>query len=502
MPASRTRLLEAGADPTSMRAMATGARRFLDAAEGGNVAVVDALHAAGAEVARSTPMAGRDSRCTRRLPSTAAAGEALMLGADPLYRGCRRAHAGRHRDGGGPLVAGFGPRSRKPALPVSVDGRWRRRRRTARPPSLRDGLVERRRTGVGDAARLLGPLCGRNERRTAAANCGSRRRCRRQWLLAHGADAETRDADADVPVRTGSRRPEAQRCCTLFRSRAVAGRTAAVSRFRAACAEGEHADPRAQQFALELLLDRGADPFGNSDAGDPPLALAVRLAGPAAARLVAIGVDLMRAMRGMARLHLAAALGRESMLKRLSPPARARHPRRGWQTPLGVALAGGRRDLADWLDWRGWPLPRRPLLRAEDLPAAAIVGDTDAVRRLLELGRHRHRRRAGLHRAAARGRRRPSRRHRVAAARGANPQLAANTGATPLSAAVSMRHVEVVERLLGAGASLEQRLPGEVTVLMLASALGLPDVRAPARGRRRRARRRRAGPDPLHCAAL
>ena len=55
------------------------------------------------------------------------------------------------------------------------------------------------------------------------------------------------------------------------------------------------------------------------------------------------------------------------------------------QTPLGVALASGRRDLADWLDWRGWALPRRALQPA-DLPAAATAGDADAVRRLLDLG--------------------------------------------------------------------------------------------------------------------
>ncbi|MDQ3205834.1 MAG: ankyrin repeat domain-containing protein, partial [Pseudomonadota bacterium] len=45
-----------------------------------------------------------------------------------------------------------------------------------------------------------------------------------------------------------------------------------------------------------------------------------------------------------------------------------------------------------------------------------------------------------------------------------------------LSAAVSMRHVEIVDRLLGAGAPIEQRLPGDLTVLMVASALGLPDL--------------------------
>jgi len=63
--------------------------------------------------------------------------------------------------------------------------------------------------------------------------------------------------------------------------------------------------------------------------------------------------------------------------------------------------------------------------------------------------------------------------------------------------------VEIVSTLLEAGAQLEHRLPGGVTVLMLASALGLPDIVA---------RLLSAGADvhagdaqqlgPLHCAAL
>src|SRR3546814_4331608 len=66
-----------------------------------------------------------------------------------------------------------------------------------------------------------------------------------------------------------------------------------------------------------------------------------------------------------------------------------------------------------------------------------------------------------------------------------------------------MRQGEIVERLLAAGATLEQRLPGDVTVLMLAAALGLPDLCA---------RLLQAGANvhagdaqgltPLHCAAL
>ena len=63
--------------------------------------------------------------------------------------------------------------------------------------------------------------------------------------------------------------------------------------------------------------------------------------------------------------------------------------------------------------------------------------------------------------------------------------------------------MDIVSALLDAGAKLEHRLPGGVTVLMLASALGLPDIVA---------RLLTAGADvhagdaqqlgPLHCAAL
>ena len=66
-----------------------------------------------------------------------------------------------------------------------------------------------------------------------------------------------------------------------------------------------------------------------------------------------------------------------------------------------------------------------------------------------------------------------------------------------------MRQVGIVSALLDAGADIEHRLPGGVTVLMLASALGLADIAA---------RLLTAGADiaagdgqglaPLHCAAL
>ena len=222
-------------------------------------------------------------------------------------------------------------------------------------------------------------------------------------------------------------------------------------------------------------------------------------------RLIAHGVDLdARDSHGMSALHLAAALGRLDELKQLIAAGAAPDRRAAdGQTPLGVALAAGRRDLAGWLDWRGWRLPRRPL-KPVDLPAAAIVGDIDAVRRLLDLGLPvnavDNQGCSALLRAAGGG-------HRALVEllleRGADPTLAANTGATPLSAAVSMRQLEIVERLLESGAGLEQRLPGDVTVLMLAAALGLPELVA---------RLLQGGADlhavdaqgltPLHCAAL
>ncbi|MGL4690774.1 MAG: ankyrin repeat domain-containing protein, partial [Stenotrophomonas maltophilia] len=327
------------------------------------------------------------------------------------------------------------------------------------------------------------------------------------WLLAHGAAPEVLDACGDTPMFALLARgidavPALQ--VLLRRGLSPAGR-GGLARLLSACAQHDHASRGLEQLALELL-ERGADPFAPSPAGDPPLSLAVRLGWLRLQQaLLTLGVDReARDSHGMTALHLATALAREGSIKLLvqqgaSPEARAADG----QTPLGVALSIGRRDLADWLDWRVWPLPRRAL-RDGDLPAAAMAGDADAVRRLIDLG-------FGvdvvdaqgctaLLRAAGGG-------HLAVVdlllTRGANPQHAAASGATPLSAAVSMRQIDIVSALLDAGAELEYRLPGGVTVLMLASALGLPDIVS---------RLLTAGANvhagdaqqlgPLHCAAL
>ncbi|WP_045738397.1 ankyrin repeat domain-containing protein [Xanthomonas sp. MUS 060] len=327
------------------------------------------------------------------------------------------------------------------------------------------------------------------------------------WLLTHGAAPEVLDADGDTPMfalltRGVEAVPSLQ---VLLRHGVSPAGAGGLTRLLAACAQHDHASRALEQFALELL-ERGADPFAPSPAGDPPLSLAVRLGWlRLQLHLLERGADReARDSHGMTALHLAAALGREASLKLLIqqgawPEARAADG----QTPLGVALASGRRDLADWLDWRIWPLPLRPL-READVPAAAMVGDADAIRRLIDLGLPVDAVDAqgctALLRAAGGG-------HAAAVdlllARGANLHHAAASGVTPLSAAVSMRQVGIVSALLQAGAQIEHRLPGGVTVLMLACALGLPDIAA---------RLLAAGADvhagdaqqrtPLHCATL
>ena len=327
------------------------------------------------------------------------------------------------------------------------------------------------------------------------------------WLLQHGAPAEQLDACGDTPMfallaRGVDAIPTLQ---VLLRHGVSPAGRGGLARLLAACAQHDHGARSTEQFALELL-ERGADPFGSSPLGDPPLSLAVRLGWlKLQQRLLVLGVDReARDSHGMTALHLATALAREAALKLLvmqgaSPDARAADG----QTPLGVALSSGRRDLADWLDWRIWPLPLRPL-READVAAAAMAGDADAVRRLMELGMPVDAVDAqgctGLLRAAGGG-------HAAVVdlllARGADPQHAAASGATPLSAAVSMRQAAIVSALLDAGAHIDHRLPGGVTVLMLAAALGLPDIVA---------KLLTAGADvhagddqqlaPLHCAAL
>jgi ankyrin repeat protein len=281
------------------------------------------------------------------------------------------------------------------------------------------------------------------------------------------------DATGDgLAFRLLARGPDA--CGTLRvlleRGAAVSGR-GGLARYLAHRSDG---DGSGEAMAIELIA-RGADAFGADTDSAQPLLLAVRRDwAQAVAALLAVGVDPeLRDARGQTPLLCACALGQEAMVRLLvahgaQPATRAPDG----QTALGLALSSGRRELSRWLDWPGWPLPRRAL-RDTDLPAAAQAGDADAVARLLDLGLPVQAQDAqgctALLRAAGGG-------HlalvELLLARGADHSMAARSGATPLSAALSMRHDAVLQRLLDGGARPDQALPGDITPLMVAAALG------------------------------
>ncbi len=510
-------LLGAGADVHGRDE--AGRTPFLAAARGGQLAALEALAEAGAH-------ASDEDNEARHALLLACAGESvpmplvrrlLELGVDPDHadQQGRRAVDLAAEAGRWAIVSALDPHYALPAAVAETEeesrdeGRDEGRGNHAPPDRapldlVRDGLQADRHDGLVALARLcsaqeLGSLL--HDPAIVAAPA------RLEWLLRNGADAEVRDGVSDVPLfALLSRGPEAMPVLRVLLRRGVSPAGAGgLTRFLSASLHGNPAIAGAEAFALELL-ERGADPFAASQSDDPPLSLAVRLGWTRLLdRLLDLGVDReARDGHGMSALHLATALGRETVLKQLIAKGASPHARAAdGQTPLGVALASGRRDLADWLDWRGWSLPKRAL-RAADLPAAAMVGDADAVRRLLDLGFAVDSPDAqgctALLRAAGGG-------HRATVdllvQHGANPQHAANTGATPLSAAVSMRQADIVTDLLAAGAQIEHRLPGGVTVLMLAAALGLPDIAARLLTAGANVHASDAqGLSPLHCAAL
>ena len=495
-------LLAAGADA---QARDDGGRTpLLDAVQSGSLAAIERLAEAHPDLA-AFDAEGRNAllcACGSDQVTPALMRRLLELGADPdhLDRDGKRAIDRAAESGRWAIVTALDPGY---ALPSNV-GNGDDDMPSDRAPFalLREALHEGRDDGNDALAKLLGPaelgsLLHDAELGTPAI----------EWLLSRGADPEARNAHGDNAIFAALARGRAAlpMLQTLLRRAVSPAGGGGLARFVAACSADDQADLALEHCALDLL-ERGADPFAASPSGDPALALAVRLGWLRLAdRLIAHGVNPdARDAHGMTSLHLAAALGRESVLKQLiargaSPDLRAADG----QTPLGVALSGGRRDLADWLDWRGWPLPHRAL-QPGDVPAAAIVGDADAVRRLLDLGLPvdavDNQGCTALLRASGGG-------HRATVdlllARGADPGRAANSGATPLSAAVSMRQTDIVDGLLAAGAELEQRLPGDVTVLMLSAALGLPDLTARLLTAGANVHASDAqGLMPLHCAAL
>lgn len=299
----------------------------------------------------------------------------------------------------------------------------------------------------------------------------------RAWLLEHGLSGEARlDDGSRLFDALLEHLPESS---SALRQLLDAGATpAGAGRFAGALARLDDS-PASASFAL-ALLERGADPFGTDREGRAPLHHASRPALlPVLQALLARGADPnVRDRAGATPLHVAldgkpgAALPAVKAL--IAHGADPESPAASGETPLGLALARGATQLEYWLRWNGWSLPRRPL-RDSDLPAAAA--DPDAVARLLELGlpvdSRDERGATALLRASGAGALQSV--QRLLAAH-ADPEIVVDTGASPLSAAVSARHPDIVRALVTAGVPVDRRHADGVTALMIAAALGHADM--------------------------
>lgn len=315
----------------------------------------------------------------------------------------------------------------------------------------------------------------------------------RRWLLDHGLDAEARleapqvdDAEtADAPVLP----PPGRRLFDALLQQLPDSTEALEDLLQAGASPAgagllalalSRLGGTAQGAALPLnLLERGADPFGPDSRERTPLHLAV-INGQSALlhTLLERGCDPNTRDRDN-RTPLFAALehGAQALPLVRALIAHGANPEAtdaNGETPLGLALEHP--AVERWLDWRDWPRPHRAL-RPGDLPAAAAAGALATVQRLLELGfavdTQDDQGASALLRACGAGQR------EVAAClleAAADPTLAAHSGVTPLAAAVAARREALVALLLHQRVAVDQRLPNEATALMVAAAMGYPDI--------------------------
>ena len=298
----------------------------------------------------------------------------------------------------------------------------------------------------------------------------------RAWLLEHGLGAESRLDDGNRLFDALLDHLPASNAAV--RQLLDAGATpAGAGRFGQALARMNDGEGAALALAL---LERGADAFGVDADNRTPLHHASRPAlMPVLRGLLARGADPnARDRAGATPLHVALDGHPGEVLPLvkalIAHGADPESPAASGETPLGLALARDASKLEHWLRWNGWPLPKRPL-RDEDLPAAAA--DPDAVARLLELGlpvdARDSRGATALLRASGAGALQSV--QRLLAAH-ADPKLTVDTGASPLSAAVSARQPDIARALVAAGVPVDLRHADDVTALMIAAALGHPDM--------------------------
>ena len=305
----------------------------------------------------------------------------------------------------------------------------------------------------------------------------------RSWLFGHGLQA-----DALTPDSTGiftkllERLPATTAALIEWHAAgaSAAGGDGVVRLSDALPDAGTHRDSL-ERLAL-AMVENGAEIFAGDRDGRSPLAHAVASGSTALVQaLLDRGVDPNSSDRqGRSPLFDALALSADSALAMTRVLLRAgadpELTSASGESPLGLALARPEPEPRKLLNWPQWKLPRRRV-REEDLSAAAAVGDTEAVEKLVGLGLSIHAVDAqgatALLRACGCG-------HAALAGRllelGADPEQKAPSGATPLSAAVTARRDAVVATLLKRGLPVDQRLPAGGTALMIASALGFPEI--------------------------
>jgi ankyrin repeat protein len=300
----------------------------------------------------------------------------------------------------------------------------------------------------------------------------------RCWLLNRGVDGDTRIGDGATLVDTLVARLPATGAALreLVDRGAPVGGAGVIARVLQLAPD--HADDVTLRELAADLLERGADAGAPASGQRTCLHLAVA-AGDArlAARLLDRGADPnARDAQGRTPLHVAlnAETGVAPALLRLlvmagaSPEIAAATG----ETPLGLALGRADPAFTHWLAWTSWRLPQRRLYAA-DLPAAAGLGDLEAVERLIDLGLpiegEDTQGATALIRAAGSG-------HAALVVRlleaGADTAHAARSGVHCLAAAVSAKREAVVRTLLSHGVAPDTRMPGGGTSLTLAAALG------------------------------
>jgi ankyrin repeat protein len=318
----------------------------------------------------------------------------------------------------------------------------------------------------------------------------------RRWLLDHGLDAEARlevpRIDDAETVDSPALPPLGRRLFDALLQQLPSSTEALDDLLQAGASPAgagllalalARLSGAAQSAALPLnLLERGADPFGPDARERTPLHLAVVNAQPELLQmLLSRGCDPnTRDRDGRTPLFSALEHGAQALPLVRALIAYGANPEAAdanGETALGLALEHP--AVERWLDWRDWQRPHRPL-RPDDLPAAAAAGALASVQRLLELGFAVDTRddqgASALLRACGAG-------HRDIAAclldAGADSSLAARSGVTALAAAVAARREALVALLLQHDIAVDQRLPNDATALMVAAAMGYPEIIEP-----------------------